>query len=174
MKVKKAHLFLIVFLAAAALLIAYAFTFGKNKNGAPGKGKPGKSGSWGAAGNTEFSVVTKTAEPETLHGYIVANGEIESQNSVSVYPNVSGIWSSSRLSCGECLLLRCDGKPGNSFPTMKGKDPSSRATRRKRGSAGCGWDPRPSSRVEMGMSENFLTCSKGVKDPFEVPEVSCD
>ena len=83
-------------------------------------------------------------------------------------------WSSSRLSCGECLLLRCDGKPGNSFPTMKGKDPSSRATRRKRGSAGCGWDPRPSSRVEMGMSENFLTCSKGVKDPLEVPEVSCD
>ena len=89
MKVKKAHLFLIVFLAAAALLIAYAFTFGKNKNGAPGKGKPGK-GAWGAAGNTEFSVVTKAVEPETLHGYIVANGEIESQNSVSVYPNVSG------------------------------------------------------------------------------------
>ena len=89
MKVKKAHLFLIVFLTAAALLIAYAFTFGKNKNGAPGKGKPGK-GAWGAAGNTEFSVVTKTVEPETLHGYIVANGEIESQNSVSVYPNVSG------------------------------------------------------------------------------------
>ena len=54
------------------------------------------------------------------------------------------------------------------------RDPSSRATRRKRCSAGCGWDPRPSSRVEMGMSENFLTCSKGVKDPFEVPEVSCD
>lgn len=89
MKVKKAHLFLIVFLTAAALLIAYAFTFGKNKNGAPGKGKPGK-GAWGAAGNTEFSVVTKAVEPETLHGYIVANGEIESQNSVSVYPNVSG------------------------------------------------------------------------------------
>ena len=26
----------------------------------------------------------------------------------------------------------------------------------------------------MGMSENFLTCSKGVKDPLEVPEVRCD
>ena len=34
--------------------------------------------------------------------------------------------------------------------------------------------PSSSSRVEMGMSENFLTCSKGVKDPLEVPEVSCD
>ena len=24
------------------------------------------------------------------------------------------------------------------------------------------------------MSDNFLTCSKGVKDPFEVPDVRCD
>ena len=83
-------------------------------------------------------------------------------------------WSSSRLSCGECLLLRCDGKPGNSFPTMKGKDPSSRATRRKRGSSGCGRDSRASSRVETGKSGNFLSCSKGVKDPLEVPEFRCD
>ena len=31
-----------------------------------------------------------------------------------------------------------------------------------------------SSRVETGMSGNFLSCSKGVKDPLEVPEVRCD
>ena len=31
-----------------------------------------------------------------------------------------------------------------------------------------------SSRVETGMSRNFLSCSKGVKDPLEVPEVRCD
>ena len=41
-------------------------------------------------------------------------------------------WSSSRLSCGERLLLRCDGNAGNSFPTTQGKDPSSRVMRRKR------------------------------------------
>ena len=29
-------------------------------------------------------------------------------------------------------------------------------------------------RVESGMSGNFLSCSKGVKDPLEVPEVRCD
>ena len=40
-------------------------------------------------------------------------------------------WSSYRLSCGEHLLLRCDGNAGNSFPTTQGKDPSSRARRRK-------------------------------------------
>ena len=61
-------------------------------------------------------------------------------------------WSSSRLSCGERLLLRCDGNAGNSFPTRQGKDPSSRARRRKRGSPGCVRDPRASSRVETGVS----------------------
>ena len=40
-------------------------------------------------------------------------------------------WSSSRLSCGECLFLSCDGNAGNSFPTTMGKDPSSRARRRQ-------------------------------------------
>ena len=83
-------------------------------------------------------------------------------------------WSSSRLSCGECLVLRCEGNAGNSFPTMQGKDHSSRARRRKWGSSGCGRDSCASSRVETGMSGNFLSCSNGVKGPLEVPEVRCD
>ena len=163
-------------------------------------------------------------------------------------------WSSSRLSCGERLLLRCDGNAGNSFRTTQGKDHSSHASRRKRGHSGYGRDARvplewrqcrenrfpwnglrhlgdsgigdttleflspflwrasplemrrerreffpdhagkgfllskrrkqgssgcvrdspASSRLETGMSGNFLSCSKGVKDPLEVPEVRCD
>ena len=83
-------------------------------------------------------------------------------------------WISSHLSCVERLLLRGDGNAGNSFPNMQGKDPSSRARRQKRGSSGCGRDFRASFRVEKGMSGNFLSCSKGVKDPLEVPEVRCD
>ena len=83
-------------------------------------------------------------------------------------------WISSRLSCGERLLLRCDGNAGNSSPTKQGKVPSSRARRRKRGSSGFGRDSRVSSGVETGMSGNFLSCSNGVKDPLEVPEVTCD
>ena len=82
-------------------------------------------------------------------------------------------WSSARLSCGERLLLRCDGNAGNSFPIMQRKDPFSRARRQNRGSSRCGQDSRASSRVETGMSGNFLSCSKGVKDPLEVPEVRC-
>ena len=73
-------------------------------------------------------------------------------------------WSSSRLSCGERLLSRCDGNAGNSFRTTQGKDPSSRARRPKRGSSGCGRDSRASSRVETDMSGNLLSYSKGVKD----------
>ena len=83
-------------------------------------------------------------------------------------------WSSSRLSCGEHLPLSCLGYAGNSFPTTQGKDPSSRARRRKRGSSGCGRYSRASSGVETGMSGNFLSCSKGVRDPLEVPEFRCD
>ena len=60
------------------------------------------------------------------------------------------------------------------FPEQAGKDPSSRARRRKRGSSGCGRDSRASSRVQTGMSGNFLSCSKGVKDPLEVPEFRFD
>ena len=79
-------------------------------------------------------------------------------------------WSSSRLSCGERLLLRCDRNVGNSFPTTQGKDPFFRAMRWKRGSSSCGRDSRASSREETGMSGIFLSCSKGVKDPLEFPE----
>ena len=87
---------------------------------------------------------------------------------------VARTWSSSRLSCGECLLLRLDGNAQNSFPTKQGKDPSTGATRRKRGFSGYGRDPPASSRVETGMSGNFFSCSKGVKDLLEIPEVRCD
>ena len=73
-------------------------------------------------------------------------------------------WSSSRLSCGERLLLRCDGNAWNSFPSTQGKDPSYRARRWKRGSSVCGRDSCASSRVETGMSGIFLSCRKGVKD----------
>ena len=70
--------------------------------------------------------------------------------------------------------MRCDGNAGNFFPTTQGKDPSSRARRRKNGSSACGRDSRASSRVETSMLGNFLSCTKGVKNPVEVPEVSFD
>ena len=40
--------------------------------------------------------------------------------------------------------------------------------------ASCLGASRDSSPVKTGMSGNFLSCSKGVKDPLEVPEFRCD
>ena len=60
------------------------------------------------------------------------------------------------------------------FPDHARKDPSNRARRSKRGSSGCGRDFLSSSGVETGMAGNFMSFSKGVKDPLDVPEVRCD
>ena len=60
------------------------------------------------------------------------------------------------------------------FPDQPEKGSLITSCERKRGSSGCGRDPRASPRVETGMSGNFLSCSKGVKDLLEVPEVRCD
>ena len=53
-------------------------------------------------------------------------------------------WSSSRLSCGERRLLRCDGNTGNSVPTTQGKDLSSRV-----GACTCAFLPSCSSSVML-------------------------
>ena len=79
-------------------------------------------------------------------------------------------WSSSHISYEERLLLRCHGNPGNSFPNKQGKDPSSRATRWKRGSSGCGRDTSASPRIETDMAGNFMSGSKGVKDVLKIPK----
>ena len=83
-------------------------------------------------------------------------------------------WSSSRLSCGECLLLRCEGNAGNSFPTTQVKDPSSRA----RGENGAPLDVRGTLALPLewrrvcggtsGLSsvESVLVSSGGIQVRF--------
>ena len=72
-------------------------------------------------------------------------------------------WSSSRLSCGERLLLRCEGNNTNSFPTTQGKDPSSRDRRQKRVSSGCGRESRASFGVETTGSSAFSKTSLNIR-----------
>ena len=80
---------------------------------------------------------------------------------------VAGPWSTSRLSCGVRLPLRCDGNAGNSFSSTQGKDPSSRARRRKRGSSGCGRDSRDSSPVLKWILRYFWSLPRGVSPRLE-------
>ena len=83
---RRSHIVMIV--AAAAMVavvagVAISKKAGGNASGPGGKGR-------GRGGSTVFSVKTETVKKETLHGYVIANGEIESQNSVNVFPDVGG------------------------------------------------------------------------------------
>ena len=60
------------------------------------------------------------------------------------------------------------------FPDHAGTGSLLSSEEAETGSSGCGRDSRASSRVETGMSGKFLSCSKAVKDPLEVPDVRCD
>ena len=58
-------------------------------------------------------------------------------------------------------------EPRKFFPDHAGKDPFSRARRRKRGSSGCGRDSRASSRVETGMKQLLQLNSRKINDPIK-------
>ena len=82
-------------------------------------------------------------------------------------------WSSPRVSCAELKSSDVSGTPGI-FPEQAGKGSLLPNYEPETGLLGCGRDSRASSRVETGMSGNFLSCRKAVKDPLEFPEVRCD
>ncbi|MBQ9909519.1 MAG: efflux RND transporter periplasmic adaptor subunit [Treponema sp.] len=81
---RKSHIVMICAAAVTVAVVAYVILGKKKDDGAAmGKGR-------GRGGNTVFSVKTQVVQKETLHGYVIANGEIESQNSVNVFPDVAG------------------------------------------------------------------------------------
>ena len=81
---RKSHIVMICAAAVTVAVVAYVILGKKRDDGAAmGKGR-------GRGGNTVFSVKTQVVQKETLHGYVIANGEIESQNSVNVFPDVAG------------------------------------------------------------------------------------
>ena len=81
---RKSHIVMICAVAVTVAVVAYVILGKKKDDGAAmGKGR-------GRGGNTVFSVKTQVVQKETLHGYVIANGEIESQNSVNVFPDVAG------------------------------------------------------------------------------------
>ena len=112
MKSQKAKIVLVIFLVLCAAVILWAFTFGKKKNSAPNKR---------GDGGTEFSVITQVVHEETLHGFISANGEIESQNSVSVFPDTSGkvisteVMLGSQVQRGQLIAYIDPSRPGERF-----------------------------------------------------------
>lgn len=80
---RKSHIVMICAALAVVGTLGYVRTRKKDGGAQMGKGR-------GKGGTTVFSVKTQVAQKETLHGYVIANGEIESQNSVNVFPDVAG------------------------------------------------------------------------------------
>ena len=73
------------FVALAAIIITLAAAFLANTGGKnDGKKMPAKQ-----RGNTVVSVKSMVAQKDFLQDYILTNGEVESQNSVSVFSDIS-------------------------------------------------------------------------------------
>jgi len=79
-----------IFAAIAAVLVVFIVLSYAFKGGAGGPGGPGGKNGRRGGGDSVVSVKTQVASVETLHGYVSTNGEVESQNSVSVFPDMGG------------------------------------------------------------------------------------
>ena len=119
-RLKKSRSFLVVVLVLAllAVCIVVANIQKKSSGAAPAGMKGGRSG---RGGGSVVSVKTQTLEVMTLHGYVSTNGEIESQNSVSVFPDVSGkvvsmsVMLGSKVSKGQIIGYIDPSSPGSYF-----------------------------------------------------------
>lgn len=80
MKLKKEYIILIaaIIIAAVCAFFGLKAIYGK------------KQMSKRSYAQTSFSVATKVLEEQTLHDYVITNGEIESQRQVEIYPDQAG------------------------------------------------------------------------------------
>ena len=116
MKIKKSWIAAGCAVLAVALTAVYANTIGKSSGASVGarKGKGGGSGS-------TVSVRTMTADVATLHGYVSTNGDIESQNSVSVFPDMGGkvistsVMLGSKVKKNDIIAYVDPSEPGTSY-----------------------------------------------------------
>lgn len=83
--------------AVIVVLVILAYVF--KGSGAPSGQKGGRRG----GGDSAVSVKTQIAAVETLHDYVSTNGEVESQNSVSVFPDMGGKVISTSVVLGDSV-----------------------------------------------------------------------
>lgn len=91
-KLRKSHIVMIVTAAITIVVVMFALRAAKaNKQGGMPRG--GRSG-------TIFSVKTMTLKKTTLHDYVSTNGEVESQSSIEVFPDMAGRVASVEVQLG--------------------------------------------------------------------------
>jgi len=110
----------LIIIGIVIVAIVGSFLFVKSqKSGGMGGMPPMMKGSRG--GNTTVSVRTQELKVETLHGFVTTNGEIESVNSVSVFPDTAGkimetsVMLGSKVSRGEVIGYVDPSTPGSYF-----------------------------------------------------------
>lgn len=105
------------FVALAAIIITLAAAFLANTGGKnDGKKMPAKQ-----RGNTVVSVKSMVAQKDFLQDYILTNGEVESQNSVSVFSDIGGkiistsVMLGSTVKKGEIIAYIDPSEPGTNY-----------------------------------------------------------
>lgn len=83
----------VICVAGALTVAAGVYSYIKIKNKKETSQKPRQE--------TVFSVTTKTLEIETLHEYVITNGEVESASSIDIYPDQDGILVETLVSLGD-------------------------------------------------------------------------
>lgn len=95
MKIKKSY-FVMAAVVVLIIICGIAAHIQKNANAAPAAKKGGRGG-------TVVSVRSMKTEVTTLHGYVSTNGEVESQSSVSVFPDMGGKVMSTSVMLGSTV-----------------------------------------------------------------------
>ena len=89
---RKSHILMIATATVTLVVVAVALVTAKKSN----QGTQGGRGK----GGTTFSVKTMTLEKATLHDYVSTNGEVESQSSIEVFPDMAGRVASVEVQLG--------------------------------------------------------------------------
>ena len=89
---RKSHIVMMATAVVTVAVVAVAFKMAKDN----------RQGTMGGRGRgiTTFSVKTMTLQKTTLHDYVSTNGEVESQSSIEVFPDMAGRVASVEVQLG--------------------------------------------------------------------------
>lgn len=90
--------FIVAFCSILAVALVFVLSITVLKSNKTAQGTAGRG-----RGSSVVSVKTSIVKVQTLHGYVNTNGEVESQNSVSVFPDMGGKVMSTSVMLGSSV-----------------------------------------------------------------------